>query len=267
MMEVVLQNNLILIRTNFRTLNQSWMREFLTLHSKNMLFLPRAVLIFKDQSLFDSRKQFLDTLSHFYAEINDFCQVFYKKSLLKLSNIPIKIELVSMQEIQHVSVELYARDRYTVDISLFYPNSWVMSYLKSQLGMHIKTSTESSLEVDVSHPKAKKRLERALSRRHVLHYEIQYRYDASFMQRLYGGFSIFDYGDHEDESIEKMIGFYNVLGCPVGASKDLIKQNYKKLARVYHPDRIFCDSPNMVGHYTQKFQLIQEAYSALRDVS
>ena len=266
-MTVVLQNNLILIRTNFRTLNQSWMREFLTLHSQNMLFLPKAVLIFKDQSLCEGRKQFLDTLSNFYAEINDFCQIFYKKSLLKLSNTPIKIELVSMQEIQHVSVELYARDRYTIDISLFYPNSWVMSYLKSQLGMHIKASTESSLVVDVSHPKAKKRLQRALGRRHVLHYEIQYRYDSKFMERLYGGFSIFDNGVHEDESIVKMMSFYNILGCPVGASKDLIKQNYKKLARVYHPDRIYHQSSNMLGHYTQKFQMIQEAYSALRVVS
>ena len=266
-MDVVLQNNLILIRTNFRTLNQSWMREFLTLHSKNMLFLPKAVLIFKDQSLFDSRKQFLDTLSCFYAEINDFCEVFYKKSLLKLSNIPIKIELVSMQEIQHVSVELYARDRYTVDISLFYPNSWVMSYLKSQLGTYVKEFTESSIVLDVSNQKAKMRLERALNKKHILHYEIQYRYDNNFMQRLYSGFSMFDYGDHEDESFLKMIHFYSVLGCPVGASKDLLKQSYKKLVRVYHPDRIFHVAPNMVNHYTQKFQLLQEAYSTLKAVS
>jgi hypothetical protein len=154
-----------------------------------------------------------------------------------------------------------------VDISLFYPNSWVMSYLKSQLGIHIISSTESSLCVDVSHPKAKKRLQRALSKRHVLHYEIQYKYDINFTDRLYGGLSIFDYEDHEDENIEKMIGFYNLLGCPIGASQELLKQNYKKLARVYHPDRIYHVTPTMVSHYTQKFQLIQEAYSVLKHVS
>jgi len=39
------------------------------------------------------------------------------------------------------------------------------------------------------------------------------------------------------------------------------------LTKVYHPDKIFHDSPHMVERYTQKFQLLQEAYTALRVVS
>lgn len=266
-MEVVLQNNLILVRTNFRTLNQGWMREFLNLHSSDMLFLPRAVLIFKNQTLVDSRKQFLETLGNFHAQINDFCDKFYNKSLLKLSNIPIKVELVSMQEIQHVSIDVYARDRHTVEISLFHPNSWVMSYLKSQLYLHIKESGPSYLVIDVREARAKKRLERALGKRHILHYEMQYKYDTNFLQKLYEGFSLFDSEENEEESVERIIGFYNVLGCPVGSSQEVLKKSYKQLARVYHPDRIYYEKPNMVGHYTQKFQLIQEAYSVLKAVS
>ena len=267
MMKVVLQNNLILIRTNFRTLNQNWMREFLTLHSKNMLVLPRAVLIFKNQMFQKSREQFLSTLSVFYAQMNDFDEEFFRKSLSKLSNIPIKIELVSAQEIQRVSVELYARDKSTVDISLFCPNAWIMSHLKNQFATYILESTDSSLVLDVRHEKARTRLENAINKRQLLHYEIQYRYHANFVERLYGSIEIFDDEEHEDEKIDRLIGFYTALRCPVGASKDLIKQNYKKLARVYHPDRIYHQSPNMLGHYTQKFQMIQEAYSALRVVS
>jgi hypothetical protein len=266
-MEVVLQNNLILVRTNFRMLNQSWMRDFLTVHSNDMLFLPRSVLIFKNQSLVDSRKQFLDTLSRFHAQINDFCEKFFNKSLLRLSNTPIKVELVSMQEIQRVSVDVYARDRHTVEISLFHPNSWVMSYLQSQLHMHVKESGPCYLVIDVKNERAKKRLERALSKRHILHYEMQYKYDANFLQKLYEGFSVFDSEENEDESVERIINFYNILGCPVGASQELLKKSYKKLARVYHPDRIYYERPNMVSHYTQKFQLIQEAYSVLKEVS
>ncbi len=267
MMNVVLRNNLILIRTNFRTLNQTWMREFLTLHSSNMLFLPRSVLIFKNQSLADSRVRFLDTVGTFHAQMNDFCEMFFKKSLLKVSNIPIKIELTSAQEVQRVSVELYARDAFTVDISLFYPNSWIMSYLKNQFRGFILESTDSSLVVDVSDEKARRRLEAAINKRSLMHYEIQYRYDAHFIERLYGSIEVFDDGEHEDEKIERLIGFYTVLRCPVGAPKELLKQNYRQLARVYHPDRIYHIKPNMVSHYTQRFQLIQEAYSVLKHVS
>ena len=266
-MDVVLQSNLILIRTNFRILNQQWMREFLTLHSQNMLILPRAVLIFKNQMFQKNREQFLETLSFFYAQMNDFEEEFFKKSLLKLSNIPIKIELVSEQEIQRVSVELYARDKFTVDISLFYPNAWIMSYLRNQFESYILEMTDSSIVLDVSHEKARARLERAINKRQLLHYEIQYRYHANFIERLYGSIEIFDDGEHEDEKIDRIIGFYSVLRCPVGASKDLLKQNYRQLARVYHPDRIYYERPNMVNFYTQKFQMIQEAYSVLKHVS
>ncbi len=266
-MEIVLQSNLILIRTDFHTLNQDWMRDFLTKHSKNMLFLPKAVLIFKNQSLIDSRKEFLEELGFYHAKKHDFSEHFFKNALSKLKSKPIKIELISMQDIQDVSVELYARDKYTVDISLYYPNSWVMSYLISQFDSYIKDYTDSSIVIDVSSIKSKTRLERALNKRHVLHYKIQYIYDTNFMQRLYSDFSMFEFESHEDESIEKMIHFYTVLECPVGASKDLLRKNYKKLARVYHPDRIFHLSPNMLDHYTQRFQLLQEAYSALKIVS
>ncbi|WP_345993385.1 DnaJ domain-containing protein [Sulfurimonas sp. HSL-1716] len=266
-MEIVLQNNLILIRTDFNTLNQEWIRSFLIEHSKNMLFLPRAVLVFQNQSLVESRKEFLEELGSYHAKKHDLSQEFFKRSLLKLKNKPIKIELLSMQDIQAVSVELYARDRYTVDISLFYPNSWVMSFLIGQFGIYVLNTTDSSISLDVSDSRSRTMLERVLNKKNVLHYEIQYSYDSDFLRRLYNGFSMFDYDEHSDENIDQMIHFYNVLECPVGASLDTIKKNYKKLVRVYHPDRIFHTSPTMLDHYTEKFQLLQEAYSALKIVS
>ncbi|MBU0631036.1 J domain-containing protein [bacterium] len=266
-MEIVLQNNLILIRTNFNTLNQGWMRDFLTKHSKNMLFLPRAVLIFKNQLLIQSREEFLNVLGSYHANKHDLPEYFFKNSLLKLRNKPIKIELVSLQDIQEVSVEVYARDKYTVDISLYYPNSWVMSFLIGQFGIYVLQSSDNSISLDVSDSIAKTMLERVLNKKNVLHYEIQYSYDNDFLRRLYNGFSMFDYEEHNDEKIDKMIQFYNALECPVGASLEVIKKNYKKLVRVYHPDRIFHHSPGMLDHYTQKFQLLQEAYSALKSVS
>jgi curved DNA-binding protein CbpA len=55
-----------------------------------------------------------------------------------------------------------------------------------------------------------------------------------------------------------------VLQCPFGASQDALKDSYKKLAKVYHPDKILQEEAYMIKHYTQKFQLLQEAYAALR---
>ena len=49
-MNIVLRNNLILITTGFDTLNAPWMKDFLNHHARGMLFLPKAVLVFRNET-------------------------------------------------------------------------------------------------------------------------------------------------------------------------------------------------------------------------
>jgi len=267
-MDIVLCNNLILITTGFNTLNKSWMKNFLNHHSRGMLFLPKAVLVFRNENLKEVREEFLQELSAYHAKTHDFNHEFFLRSMLRFGTQPIKIELEKLQEPETVKVNLYAYDKNTVLISLDFPNTWVVSYLRSQLEVYIEKGTDVSLVIDVSDYKAKARLERALNKRHILHYQIQYTYDNHFMSKLYSDFASFSFGDLcEDEDDDENLQFYTVLECPVGASQDALKKSYKKLTKVYHPDKIFNDSPDMVKHYTHKFQLLQEAYTALRVVS
>lgn len=267
-MNIVLRNNLILITTGFDTLNTSWMREFLNHHSRGMLFLPKAVLVFRNETLTEIRKEFLKQLSAHHAATHDFSHEFFLRSMLRYGNQPIKIELEKQEEPETIKVNLYAYDRDTVLISLDSPNSWVINYMRSQLDVYIERGTDISLVVDVSEYKAKARLERALNKRHILHYQIQYTYDNHFMSKLYSDFANFSFGNLlEKEDEDENIHFYTILECPVGASQDALKKSYKKLTKVYHPDKVFHDDPSMVKHYTHKFQLLQEAYRALKVVS
>jgi len=88
------------------------------------------------------------------------------------------------------------------------------------------------------------------------------------MGKMYADFTNFSFGDLcKEEEKDENVHFYTVLECPVGASQDALKKSYKKLTKVYHPDKVFHDSPNLLKHYTHKFQLLQEAYTALRVVS
>ena len=263
-MEIVLCNNLILITTGFKTLNASWMREFLNHHSRGMLFLPKAVLVFQNKSLKKVRETFIKELSQHHAKTHDFNHEFFLRSMLKFGNQPIKIELDKLEEPETIQVHLYAYDKNTVLISLDSPNSWVLNYMRSQLEVYVERGTDVSLVIDVSDFKAKARLERALNKRHILHYQIQYTYDNHFMSKLYSDFANFSFGDLTKASIEaEKKHFYTILECPIGASADTLKKSYKKLTKAYHPDTVFCESPYLVEHYTQKFQLLQEAYQAL----
>ncbi len=267
-MDIVLRNNLILITTGFDTLNSEWMIEFLKQHTRGMLFLPKAVLIFRNETLSDVREVFIKRLSEYHAKAHDFNHEFFLRSMLKFDTQPIKIELSQLEEPEIVKVHLYAYDKDTVLITLDSPNAWVTNYLHSQLEVYVARGTDISLVVDVSDYKAKARLERALNKRHILHYQIHYTYDNHFMSKLYADFASFSFGDLTKASaLDENKEFYTILECPIGASQDALKKSYKKLTKVYHPDKIIHEAPHMVTHYTQKFQLLQEAYQALRVIN
>jgi molecular chaperone DnaJ len=53
--------------------------------------------------------------------------------------------------------------------------------------------------------------------------------------------------------------YYEILGIPKDASKDVIKDAYRKLALQYHPDR------NKSPGAEEKFKEISEAYAVLSD--
>ena len=267
-MNIVLRNNLILITTDFEALNTEWMKQFLNRHCRNMLFLSKAVLVFRNDDLEDERVEFISKLSQYHANKYDFDHAFFLRSMLKFENQPIKIELEKEHEPETVEVTLYAYDKNTVLIRLNTPNAWVVNYMRSQLEVYVERGTDISLVVDVVDYKAKAGLERTLNKRHILHYQIKYIYDNHFMSKLYSDFANYSFGDlTRDSQLEAHKHFYTILECPVGASQDALKKSYKKLVKVYHPDKVFHDEPNMVEHYTHKFQLLQEAYEALRIVS
>ena len=267
-MKIVLQDNLILITTGFDTLNASWMKEFLNQHTRGMLFLPKAILVFRNETLKEARRKFIEQLSQYHAKTHDFPHEFFLRSMLKYGTQPIKIELDKLEEPIEVKVNLYAYDKDTVLLSLEQPNQWVLNYMRSQLEVYVERGTDVSLVIDVSDHKAKARLDRALNKRDILHYQIKYVYDNQFISKIYSDFAHYSFGDlckeKEDTTYHR---FYSILECPIGASPDILKKNYKKLTKAYHPDKVYSETPHLLEHYTQKFQLLQEAYSALKAVS
>ena len=269
-MEIVLQPNLLLIRTDVAALSEPWMAEFLQAETESTLYLPRALLVLHTARNVKRKEIFFRRLARRYARLHDLEEGFFLRSLTRCLSHPVKVELASLEEPRRVTVELAARDPHTVSLSLYAPNRWVMGYLHAQLAAYVRSATETELLLNLSDLNAKSRLERALRRRSLLHYTIEYRYDSRFMQRLYAEYADFDFdGDEEEQQrqIAAMLHYYTVLECPVGASRDALKKSYRKLVRVYHPDRVHCEDPATVNRYTQKFQLLQEAYTALRIVS
>lgn len=57
---------------------------------------------------------------------------------------------------------------------------------------------------------------------------------------------------------------YQVLGLPPNASPRRIKEQYRKLAKTYHPDRL--TDPVEKARLEEKFKEINEAYTALAEI-
>jgi len=58
--------------------------------------------------------------------------------------------------------------------------------------------------------------------------------------------------------------YYKILGLPPNASPRRIKEQYRKLAKTYHPDRLM--DPAEKAHFEEKFKEINEAYEALAEI-
>ncbi|MBD3809412.1 MAG: J domain-containing protein [Sulfuricurvum sp.] len=84
------------------------------------------------------------------------------------------------------------------------------------------------------------------------------------MSRLYGNYRGWGFGS---EALDKIIRYHAIFELPVGAKADDIKKRYRELAKRYHPDRVQTKGKRVINKYTEKFQLLQEAYSALRAAS
>ena len=262
-MRVVLRNNAIFVLGGTNTLEELWMEDFFDHHIHNTLFLDNGVLVLNNEGSAEQKNEFLDTLSDFYAKANDLSSPFYRRSLRKCRSAAVRIE-VPYKTSEKIDVELYAFDRNRVKITFSIQNRWVMRYLMQQLSSLVINSTSSQIYIDVSTMAAKTRLEKALNRREVLHYQINYCYDDEFMRKLYGHYR--GWGEGSD-AIDKMIRYHALFELPEGYQADDLKKRYHQLAKRYHPDRVHTKSPEVINKYTEKFKLLQEAYNALKAAS
>lgn len=61
--------------------------------------------------------------------------------------------------------------------------------------------------------------------------------------------------------MDKFVNYYEVLGVSRRATRDELKQAYRRLALIHHPDK----NPANVREATVKFQIILAAFETLSD--
>ena len=245
-------------------LRSGFVQEFINSHFGSKLILPRSVIFFHNDALAAIKRRFLKKLGQVYADRYNFSHNFFINSLLKLHTETIRLDLDSTCERQIVDVDLFARDKSLIEIRLHSKDRWITEYFRFMFEPYVISKQGASLLVDIEGQKAKRRLQKMINKKNLFDCGIIYNYDDDFVKNLFEGSSLAKVDDVSSEDIQRVIEYYSILDCPVGVSQEVLKQNYKKLAKAYHPDRVAYSQTARVTRYTHKFQMLQEAYSTLK---
>ena len=68
---------------------------------------------------------------------------------------------------------------------------------------------------------------------------------------------------NRNRNSDKLFQAYTLLNVKPGDSVETIRQEYRKLARTYHPDKL-SSTPSFMAEATEKMKAINEAYSLIK---
>jgi hypothetical protein len=257
-MDIALQTNMIVIRTSRKTLEQPWVNAFLANYKEELLFLSHSVIIYPHEDQEKEKSAFLSKACRLFAQKESLDATFFVRAIMCCLHYPIKIQTTDKQTtLQSIDVDVKAIDSQHVSLNLRKPDPWFNIYMQSKL--HHCTVKVSTMELvfNLHNDKLKSLFERSLNRDHIFSRKIHYHYAHDFLQTLFQVTA--------RDSNARCSHYYAILGCSQGASKDELRNSYKELVKTYHPDRIIhLDNKGQIGHYTQMFQQVQEAYHALK---
>jgi DnaJ-domain-containing protein 1 len=262
-MKIVLKDDAIVIVLDTVLLRSALVGTFLREHAQSMLVLPESAVLFYNASLEGLREQFLRDMAHLYALRYNFPETFFYKSLAKLHTKTIRLDLHQSFRHQIVDIDIYAHTDRHISLQVSGNNEWIVPYFNAMFSPSPVCENNTVLSIDLEAPYAKSRLQRILKKHLLFDSEMIYTYDESFIHLLYNHITTTE-TELNNDTVRKLIECYSILECPIGASKEMLRINYKKLVKTYHPDRVFFANDERFERYTRKFQSLQEAYATLK---
>jgi hypothetical protein len=275
-LRVFIKSNMLIVQTDSSILSAEWLGEFLISHGKDVIFLPMSVVIFFDEELQKERKEFLIKLAQYYSIKSELYYEQLLKNFLRYKHKPIKIEFKQKLVIRSdISVYLDAISHKDVKILLKDKNPWIITFFSSQLGKFIVEFDERKLFLNAVEKRSKSRLDRVLKRKEFLFFNMKYKYSRNFLTILFSdhvkGKKEFKFNRNNSFNSPSytqdrvLLHHYNILELPYDSSLENVKQNYRRLAKMYHPDRVHNKNQTIVEMYTKKFQDIQSSYQYLKE--
>ncbi len=225
-------------------------------------------ILFKEEDEEVQRRYFLKLVDKIYRRKNRlFCEKTSRK-IKKAMDKTIKItHLKSNQLQQRLDIKIKIEDNYTVVFDIGSKNSVLVSYLRNYFKNHlIKYRLKNHTVTLYSHSsKTAKLLGKLLNQKEIVGCYVDFDCDADeFLAYKDSLTKKLDRRKKFNTLFSLLEEFYEVLECKADDNFDTIRKNYLKLVKQYHPDTISHTNPSLTSYYSDKFQVIQQAYEMIK---
>jgi molecular chaperone DnaJ len=235
---------------------------------KKWIGRKNKTIIFKQESEDIQRKYFLKLLNKMYIRLNSTPSKKISEEILDSIDKSIKIvHLKSNQIQQRLKIDIKIKDNYALLFLLSGNNSILVSYLKNYFKDHLVQYRLKNNTLTI-YPKSEKTaelFENLLQKEEIIGCYVEFKYDID---------EIIEYKKTLRNKINRkrkfnalfslLEDYYKVLECKSEDSFEVVRKNYLKLVKKYHPDRVTDKNSNKMAMYIKKFQNIQEAYEMIK---
>lgn len=237
--EVQTKNLLYFIQTSFKSYVRN--EKQITINYKEQEYYKRVFLI--------------KWLYNIHAKVTKQDIPKMKELLVNRIEKPIKIEFKNALKKQiNVNVEIMENNFLRFNLNLF--DEYFINELKSIAGKYVAyiDYDARSIIVDISTNNSK------YNTKELLLNEKNLFYTFSDKKEIFKSLEV-------SQIENKLDNYFILLNSTQGDSMKIIKKRYKKLRKKYHPDNVFHQKDDMTEEYTKKFQLLQNAYNAVKEQS
>lgn len=267
-MRVALGLNEVLVHVDYESLNYKIIMQYVEKNFSNTLKFTSSIIIFNNEQEKYKKQFFLQWLYASYKKVNPDLVPAFKSSLMKRTTHPIKIRIVNKKEmLNNFNVTIKPIRKNQIALRIDVKNYLMINYLKLAFRKELlkKSKDGMAISIDIAGSTARDKLKKLIGRKKILNYPTSFIYDELWLNDLLhpraSESARYQVQVYRDDFVASS---YELLKSSPKDTLEVIKKRYITLVKKFHPDRIYSLDHSKVAEFTEKFQMVQRAYEAVK---
>ncbi len=257
-MDVILDARAIIFKLKHDSNNLKPLMYFIEKNFQDVKHFSNFTVVLNEESRHIQKKYLLKWAHKVYCNRDNPLNPISLEQLIESLNLPIHVVIFGNNSIVHtatITIDHVTANELSVTTNQYY--SQIFKYFRMFFKDSMITTAENkTFEIKIKTANDLILLKRVLSTKKISSISVNFVTHGLNLKRL-----------HPEEVAyqEKLEKSYKILSVNYNSADKEIKNNYKKMLRKYHPDRVYSENHEIVALYTRRFQVIQEAYALIKE--